>query len=237
VFTAEEFCEECKKSNQEQSFLGVGAQHMNARAERAIQTIMGMARTFMIHVALHWGEYGVDDIALWPFAVKHAAWLYNRLPNAITGITPLEMITEDEANHVDLLRTHVWGCPTFVLDPKLQDGKKIPKWNKRSRIAQFVGFTEEHSSLVANVRNLRTGYISPQFHCIFDDLFHTVFSDGENKAVTDAITESLWDNSREYFGEDEFDEDWILVYEPPPLDDVWLNEEERRDAKERRLKQ
>jgi hypothetical protein len=32
----------------------------------------------------------------------------------------------------DLLRSHVWGCPTFVLDPKLQNDQKIPKWNKRS---------------------------------------------------------------------------------------------------------
>ena len=24
--------------------------------------------------------------------------------------------------------SHVWGCPVYVLDPKLQDGKKLPKW-------------------------------------------------------------------------------------------------------------
>ena len=86
---------------------------------------MYMARTFMLHVALHWSKYGVDDLSLWPFAVKHAAWLYNRLPNRVTGLTPFERLTGEKADHHDLLRAHVWGCPTFVLGPKLQDGKKI----------------------------------------------------------------------------------------------------------------
>ena len=141
VFTAEEFVEQCKSQNQKQSFSGVGAQHMNARAERSIGIVVGMARTFMIHVALHWADYKVDDISLWPFAIKHAAWLYIRLPNQITGISPLEMLTREKATHKDLLRSHVWGCPTFVLDPRLQDGKKIPKWNRRSRVGQFLGFS------------------------------------------------------------------------------------------------
>ncbi|KAL7553637.1 hypothetical protein ACHAWF_016942 [Thalassiosira exigua] len=32
----------------------------------------------MLHVSLHWTERGVDDIALWPFAAKHAVWIYKR---------------------------------------------------------------------------------------------------------------------------------------------------------------
>ena len=130
VFDSELFREECDSKDQTQSFSGVGAQHQNARAERSIQTIMYMARTFMLHVALHWSESHVDDLSLWPFAVKHAVWLYNRLPNPITGLTPMEMLTNVKTDHRDLLRSHVWGCPTFVLDPKLQNDQKIPKWNK-----------------------------------------------------------------------------------------------------------
>ena len=151
VFTADMFRDDCKIKHQSQSFSGVGAKHQNSIAERAIQTIMYMARTFMVHVSLHWSERGVDDLALWGFAVKHAAWLYNRIPNSTSGLTPLELLTKTKADHRDLLRTHVWGCPVFVLDPKLQDGKKIPKWNRRSRLGQFLGFSDEHSSLVANV--------------------------------------------------------------------------------------
>jgi hypothetical protein len=72
----------------------VGAQHQNAKAERDIQTIMYMARTFMVHSSLHWTNMGADDISLWPFAVQHAVWLYNRVPNQESGLTPLELITK-----------------------------------------------------------------------------------------------------------------------------------------------
>ncbi len=48
IFSAEEYRCNCDEKGQSQSFSGVGAQHQNARAERAIQTIMYMARTFMV---------------------------------------------------------------------------------------------------------------------------------------------------------------------------------------------
>ncbi len=108
-------------------FLGVGAQHQNAKAKRAIQTIMYMAWTFMVHASLHWTEHGVDDISLWTFAVKHAVWLYDRVPNCESGLIPMELITKQKADHSDLLRSHVWGCPAYVLEPKLQNGQKLPK--------------------------------------------------------------------------------------------------------------
>ncbi len=45
----------------------VGAQHQNACAEWAIQTIMYMARTSMVHSLLHWTDCGSDDLSLWSF--------------------------------------------------------------------------------------------------------------------------------------------------------------------------
>ena len=36
IFSAEEYCLECKEKGQSQSFSGVGAQHQNARAKHAI---------------------------------------------------------------------------------------------------------------------------------------------------------------------------------------------------------
>ena len=118
------------------------------------------------------------------------------------------------------------GCPVFVLDPKLQDGKKIPKWNRRSRLGQFLGFSDEHSSLVANVQNLSTGFVSPQFHVVFDDLFQTVFSSGDNDVLVDRICNELFEYNRDIYAEDEFDSVGNLVYCPPPLDEVWLDESE-----------
>jgi len=196
-----------------------------------------MARTFLLHVSLHWTEYKVDDLSLWSFAMKHAVWLYNRLPNRITGLTPLELLTKTKADHKDLLRTHVWGCPTFVLDARLQDGKKIPKWNRRSRLGQYLGFSDEHSSLVANVRHLTTGCVSPQYHCIFGGMFETVYAaKADNWTLYDALSNLLWDSDRDQYAEEEYDADGMLVYTPPPLDKVWLNEPERRN-REKRLRE
>ena len=73
----------------------------------------------MLHVSLNRSEYSVDDFALWSFAVKHATWLYNWIPVRTKGLTTIEMLTKTHADHQDLLRTHVWGCPTFILDFKL----------------------------------------------------------------------------------------------------------------------
>ena len=74
-----------------------------------------------------------------------------------------------------LERQHVWGCPVYVLvDPRLQDGKKIPKWDPRVRRGQFLGFSTRHSNTVGLVLNHRTGNVTPQFHCVYDDLFTTV---------------------------------------------------------------
>jgi hypothetical protein len=35
-------------------------------------------------------------------------------------------------------------------------------------MGQFVGFSDKHSSLMANVRHLSTNFILPQFHVVFD---------------------------------------------------------------------
>ena len=188
IFSAEEYRRDCDEKGQSQSFSGVGAQHQNARAEQAIQTIMYMARTFMVHASLHWTERGSDDLSLWSFTVKHSVWIYNSVPNARSGLTPLELITKERSDYREILRCHVWGCPVYVLEAKLQNDQKLPKWNRRAHLGQFVGFSDEHSSMVANVRHLTTGYISPQFHVIFEDLFETVNRTG----VDDQKSSSLF---------------------------------------------
>ncbi|KAL7484967.1 hypothetical protein ACHAW6_010562 [Cyclotella cf. meneghiniana] len=88
-------------------------------AERAIKTIIYMARTFMVHVSFHWSEQGVEDLSLMRLAIKHAVWIHNCIPNQTSGLTPLESLTKTKAHHEDLMSSHVRGCPGFVLDPKL----------------------------------------------------------------------------------------------------------------------
>jgi hypothetical protein len=126
----------------------------------------------------------------------------------------------------------VWGCPVFVLEAKLQNDQKLPKWNRRAQMGQFVGFSDEHSSLVANVRHLTTNFISPQFHLVFDDLFETVNRIGVDDLVIESICNELFQLNRELFAEEELDEAGNIIYQPPPLHEVWLDEAGRRQGNE-----
>ncbi len=76
----------------------------------------------------------------------------------------------------------------------------------RARLGQFVGFSDEHSSLVANVWHLTSGYISPQFHVVFDDLFETVNCIGVDDRIVESICNGLFQRNRELYAEDELDE-------------------------------
>ena len=106
--------------------MGVGAQHQNANVERAIQTIHNSAQAMMMHVAIHWpDEYNVK---LWPFALNYATWLHNHIPRKNNHLSPLEIYCRVKQDCAYLRRAKVFSCPTYVLDPKLQNGKKIPKW-------------------------------------------------------------------------------------------------------------
>ena len=80
IFTVAKYQRDCSKKGQTQSFSIVGAQHQNARAERAIQNFMYMDRIFIVHASLHWYDKGSEDISLWSFDVKHSVWVYNQFP-------------------------------------------------------------------------------------------------------------------------------------------------------------
>ena len=172
-FGALEFINDLELQDQLITFSGVGAHHMNGVAERALKTVTSWAQAMMMHQLLHWPSAFQAD--LWPFAMEHAVHIWNSLPREHNGLTPTELFTGvKQLNHQNLLQARVWGCPTFVLDPKLQDGKKLPKWTKRSRQGVYLGCSSKHSSTVGRILSLRTGSISPQFHVVHDELFTTV---------------------------------------------------------------
>ena len=43
-----------------------------------------------------------------------------------------------------------------------------------------MGMSPVHAESVGLVRNLKTGYISPQYHIVYDDWFETVYSSNED---------------------------------------------------------
>jgi hypothetical protein len=59
---------------------------------------------------------------------------------------------------------------------------------------------------------------------VFDDLFETVSYNGDNDAVVNSICNGLFNWNHELYVEDEFDADDVLIYNSPPLHEVWLDE-------------
>ena len=175
VFKSEAFTNEIEEMEQTIDFSGVGAHHQNGVAEQGIQLVFYGAQAMMIHAAMHWPQRVLPD--LWPFAVDYAIHIWNHTPLPENGLCPVEILCKYKQSCVDLTRLQVWGCPAYVLDPKLQDGKKLPKWKPRSCCGQFFVFSEEHSSTVGMIHNLNTGYVSPQFHVVYNERFETVLGD------------------------------------------------------------
>ena len=153
--------------------LGMGAHHQNGVAERAVGTVQAMAQAMLLHVWLHWPDE--LNASLWPFALDCTVQICNNLPTKVkNGLGPNEVFVGIILGCGPLKQLHVFGCPCCALDPSIQDGKKIPKWEPHTHAGQFLGFSKEHSSKVGLVQNLRTGQIMPRFHVVFDEMFHTV---------------------------------------------------------------
>jgi hypothetical protein len=172
-----------------------------------------MARAMILHACLHW-KNGIDS-SLWPMAATYAAHVYNHIPK--DGICPADICTGSTVPRHRLIDLHVWGCPVYVLDPKIQQGQKLPRWQPRSHCGIFMGLSNQHSSEVPMVLNLKTGSITTHFHVVFDNLFTTVPSVEKENDPPSHCKDLYLDSSTH-----------ILADDPPTfLQDDWLTDEER----------
>ena len=216
IFSSTDFKDHCERNRLKFSFGGVGAKHQNGVAERNIKTVAQWARANMLHLATHWPQHASSSF--WPQAIDYAVWVFNRMPNMATGISPNEIWSSVRGDSgTQLSRTHVFGCPVYVLEAALQDGKKIPKWNPRARLGLFLGFSDVHSSQVPLVLNTETGKISPQFHVIFDDKFATVHSLPPDQPLAEQWA-NIFRLGRECFLDIDYDENDNPIL--PPLTDI-----------------
>ena len=226
IFKSKRFVHEIMKNLQSSSYSGVGSKWQNGVSEGAISIIASRACTLMIHAALHWPK--VEDASLWPLAVSHAVQLYNHTPNSSSGIALIEVFTSTTSDCQFPRNCHPWGCPACVLQPRLtSEGGKLPRWQPDSRRGQFVGYSPVHAESGSLIRNLTTGYISPQYHIIFDDWCKTVYSTHESPP-------SQWHDMCIFQRfETHFDEDVA----PPTLAEEWLtpDEIEHNNARKRLL--
>ena len=140
--------------------------------------IMPISCVTMMHAFLHWPD--MEDTSLWPMDVTHATYLWNLVPNPATGLCPADVFRPTKFEHSKVLDLHVFGCPVYVLDKSISDGKKLPRWKPRSHRCMYLGRSTSHASYVPLVLKPDTGSIAPQFHAVIDDLFATVTSKVED---------------------------------------------------------
>ena len=68
----------------------------------------------------------------------------------------------------------------------------MPKWQARARRGQYLGISPDHSSTIGRILNLRSGFISPQYHVIYDDLFSTVPNAESGGTLEPSLDGSFW---------------------------------------------
>ena len=151
---------------------GVGDHHHNRVAENAINNMVIIARTMMIHTVLSCPN--TSENALWPMSMSHAVHLQISTPLFSGGLYPEEVWESYMSSHIALQNSHPWVCPVYVLGPRLQGGNKFPKWMPMYRVVQCLGAFPLHAITLGLVRNLNTGNIIPQFHLVFDDYLETL---------------------------------------------------------------
>ena len=105
-------------------------------------------------------------------------WTCNQLPHADhTNVSPDNIFFGTIGGSSQLHCACAFRCPTHALYARLQDGKKIPKWESQARTGMFLDFSYVHLSAVGLTMNIWTGHVLPQHDLVCDEKFETVASD------------------------------------------------------------
>jgi hypothetical protein len=185
IFVSKAWKEDCLQKRQGFTYSGVNAHFQSGVAERRIREVQDAARVMLIHSQSRWPE--AVSTNLWPYAIRTAMDTYCEAPlKTLNDKSPVEMFTNGLVKPEPRL-WRPWGCPTYVLDNALQQGKPKAKWQDRSRVGIYIGRSPFHARTVALVLSLTTGRVSPQFHVQYDPSFHTV-----KKSFGGSLPPSLW---------------------------------------------
>ncbi len=159
IFVSKAFKEECDLKGQCYLFSGVRVHHQNGVAERNIKTIVDWSQANMVHIAHCWPEHA--NIHFWLQAEEDYIWVFYHLPNIKQGgLYPNKLWLSCRAPTKEFNRAHVFGCLVYVLDARLQDGHRIPKWSPKSstwdipRILHIAFLTGASSYLCCHRKNL-----------------------------------------------------------------------------------
>lgn len=153
------------------SYCGVNAHFQNGKAEKRIRDLQDAARTQLNHAKQRWPQ--AIDTSLWPYAIRTVNQVLNHTPRVGQDNTPLERFARTQK--ITRLRYfHPFGCPVYVLDERIANNKKIPKWEDKARVGVYLGPSPRHARSVSLVLSLTTGLVSPQYHVKHDNLFETI---------------------------------------------------------------
>jgi hypothetical protein len=81
----------CEASRQQLTFCGMNAHFQNGNAEHAIWDLLGSASKQLLHARACWPA--VVHFALWPYTLRNAALLHNKLPVLEDGTLRLELFS------------------------------------------------------------------------------------------------------------------------------------------------
>ena len=170
-FAENKFLQDINLRNQSISFSGVNAHWQNGVAEKRIRDVQDSARAMILQAKTMWPA--AISAHLWPYAIRAANdGISLGIPKGKQN-TRIELFSGSRVSP-KTRNYHTFGCPAYVLDSRLQAGKKINKWESRARLGINLGHSPKHARSVSLILNPTTGLVSPQFHIKFDDLFETV---------------------------------------------------------------
>ncbi|KAL7563107.1 hypothetical protein ACA910_012291 [Epithemia clementina (nom. ined.)] len=119
------------------------------------------------------------NVHLWPYGLRHDANVRNATATIKHKKSPLELWLQVQVAP-KIRHFHTFGCPTYVLDNKLQAQQGVQKLKTRARLGVYLGASPTHARSVSLVLNPRTAHVSPQFHVKHDDFFETVTGKATN---------------------------------------------------------
>jgi hypothetical protein len=128
------------------------------------------ATTLLLHAQRRWPD--AINSYLWTNAIRAANDSRNYSPTNEQDTSPTSRFCSI-SRLPSIQNQHHFGCPTYVLRKELQVRKKVGKWSDRTRVGISLGYSSKHALNVSLILNLQTGLVSPQYHCIYDDLFET----------------------------------------------------------------
>eukprot|EP00957_Ditylum_brightwellii_P168215 12806522-Ditylum_brightwellii.AAC.1 len=122
-------------------------------------------------------------VNLWPYALWAANCSQNHLPIKDLEQSPLEKFSGVQVRP-SIKTHHVFGCPVYSLDCKLQSGTgMLPKWNPRAQIVIKLGPSPRHARNISLVLSPTTGLVSPWFNVHYDDVFEMVRGEDQKSRV------------------------------------------------------